>query len=214
MSGARKEAVIGGPGSGKTTYLASRVLERGAIGIDPVGGLRKLLQGHVSILVYDRHGPKEFQVLTDTLGRHFISGKPLLVDSSELTQQESQDFSTDLGHWFRKHFRGGLLVLDEMKWLIPPAPGTSNGMSEFIAKCRNYDVGVVVTGHRPASMNKDVIGLCDTFRVGRMVHPLDLEAATKILRSQASARNLDALAAKLPTLEPGHWYVLQGAAPG
>lgn len=215
MAGARKEVVIAGPGSGKTEFLALVFLTaHRAIAIDPVGALSKLLVPHgVPWIRYDVHGEAQFKALTKAVAKH-LGPKGILIDTEALTRAQGIEFADWFGTWLRQNYRDGHLVIDELKWVVPGSPLAEHGMVEFIAKCRNYNVALTATAHRNSGLNSDIVGLADTFRVGRCVHPRDREAAAKILSGQVSARDLDALAARLSSLGPGQWLLVEGAAPG
>lgn len=209
----RKTAVIGGPGSGKSTLLASDAIQPGAVSLDPTGGLLRKVRGAVEVARYDRHGAGNFAELTDWLQRRMAKDTPVLIDFSHARPDDREEASNELGFWLVQHMRGGIVVVDEVQWFLDSA-NRKHGLIELVGKCRNNGTAVTISTHRPTLMNKSILGMSDTVRVGRLIDPRDLEAAAKLLSSKVSTRELDELAAVLPTLQPGYWVTLEAAEPG
>jgi hypothetical protein len=210
----RKEVVIGGPGSGKSTLLSGYAVEPGAISIDPTGGLRKLVQHVVPVVRYDRHNAAAFGELTAWLAQVIGRGEPALIDVSNAKQADAELFGDEFGYWLFAHLRGGLVVVDEVQWLVNPGV-VRHGLITFFGKGRNNGTGAVVSSHRPALMNKSILGMADTLRFGRLVASPDLAAAAKLLKSTVRVtKALDGITRQLPQLQPGQWFTFKAAEPG
>lgn len=186
-------------GSGKTTAMkklfeASHEAGAQCVAVAPLGkwwslriaknGKGKGLRG---VVVFGgSYGDVPIQPSTGRTIAHLVHTKKLhaVLDVELMRKDDRAVFLTDFFEelmMLRKKDRGGAMVvfLDETQAV---APQKSSGkeverlrvlLGDFARECRNFGCGLVMSAQRSASVDKELIALCDMLVVMRTVHHLD-----------------------------------------
>ena len=187
-------SVLGGKGSGKTTFLVlegiRRAYEKKSLLID-CGGiitLKKLkslgVANKVRLLAVtqklvlqleDRKNLKEFFKFL------FRDRRVLFVLRLELTATQSGQFFNlicpDLSQ-----LKNIVLLIDESQEVLPQlGRGYSPELEKLVRLGRNFNITIYLGSQRPQSLDKKVLGLVDMHYFGKMTYYRDINILSEIL---------------------------------
>ena len=184
----RKTAVIGRPGTGKTTLLGNIARSQPKVLIvDPVGPLARFADLRIPI----RAAPTPDAIagaLRRIASECWPAGQRVALDASAIFGDERAQLGDLLGRAAIQHLRGGVVILDEAHWFMPQGSfSTHKGLFELIGKGRNYGLGTVVSTHRPAMVEKNALELSDLWIIMGLTGTNDLKAVARLLENSGIA---------------------------
>ncbi len=181
--------VLEGPGRPSLADLAGEVWSMAESGAGPLRSRRardaafslasrlgELGTGLVARALGVDSGPGER--LADLLA----SGRPIVLDLSRLMSDGDRTLVSLLAlaelEGLRRRRPAGrphVAVVEEAHAVSPP--GVSGGLvPRLLREARKFGVSVWLVDQRPSNVAQDAVGLCGTVVVGRLLHPVDLEA--------------------------------------
>ncbi len=202
----RTISIIGGKGTGKTTTL-KLILDASPVPVivfDPIGTLKH--PPAMRIKVYPHHiekaseaAQKITQITTTlrSLPQKNRKRKRVIISFQKMLQAEINAF---MDRFLPKlTIRDALIAFDEAHEFIPQSGFKSTETERYIRFCRNYNVGVILTSQRPATVAKNVLALTDYLILYRLTWSHDIRAIRELLATMKPEREVNAILRKLQT---------------
>jgi len=202
----RTISIIGGKGSGKTTTL-KLILDTSPVPVivfDPIGTL--VHPPALRIKVYPRHveqasqaAEKITQILKNLrdLPNKDRKKRRVIISFQNMLQAEINAF---MDRFLPKlTIRDALIAFDEAHEFIPQSGFRSTETERYIRFCRNYNIGVILTSQRPATVAKNVLALTDYLILYRLTWSHDIRAIRELIATMKPEREVNAILRKLQT---------------
>ncbi|HWG92548.1 MAG TPA: hypothetical protein VNZ52_17005 [Candidatus Thermoplasmatota archaeon] len=215
-------ALLAGRGSGKTTSLeAMTEAPCRVLAVDPVGELARRIEHREDVSLVKvpldwRDRPKLIPRILEALrasarSRVVVVVPPgLYADTGPFVDALCQALLDALES-------GGLrdvvcLFEECQRYLGQSREGTSYAAIALVEMGRNWSCGVVMATQRPASAHKEALARADTFFVGRLYYPHDLNAVSDLLEAKVPDKVQRArLIQALPDMPTGHFLLSEPA---
>lgn len=224
LMSAHTQAVLGGKGSGKSTFLILSGIElledKNKSILFDVGGIitqDKLKQikvkDKINLMSISKSGlnnikehkealKKSLQLIVDNRGI-------LTIVRMELTAQESKEFFNIIIP-FLMEIKNLNILIDEAQEVLPQ--NTKNSYSEELERMirigRNMNIKIFLATQRPQYLNKRALALCDIYYFGRIEYYLDARVCSEIIGIDGtkSRRNFRY---SLKKLKVGNFYEIE-----
>jgi len=215
-------ALMGGKGSGKTTFLVLEGLKQAinnkTILIDCAGIISTEKLALVGIKTKIRLIPITAKNLLSLENKKNLKRflkfiykgvNTLTILRLELTSKESADFFNIVSPYFLKVGNLNLLI-DESQEVLPQntLATYSSELERLIRIGRNYHVRVFLASHRPQYVNKRVLGLVDTFYFGRLTYMNDIKVLADII-GLSGAETIRKFTRSIKALKTGVFYHIE-----
>lgn len=215
---ARAVAFLAGPGGGKTTGLREffNVRGMGVLGIDPAGELARRLEAdpHVDVLHVPKNhegariGPARTPLADWVVGRLRDGGR-VCVDLSRCYKDVAGITEGIVSAAWDGRVRRVLYVFEEAQRYMGQGTGKESDACYAVYEMgRNLECGRIAATQRPAELNKRVLARCDTWFLGRVSHPRDVDAYDEALELSIPARaERQAVLREMMNLQAGHFLL-------
>jgi len=218
--------LLGGKGSGKTTFLLMKAVESisdkqkvvlidcgGVINQEKVDGCG--VENHINLMVLKKKGLEAMlagKTAYRTLLNHLTENrKKVTVLRLELTALESRDFFNAVSPILLK-LRNIVLLVDEAEEVLPQQGREtySSELERLIRIGRNYNIVVFLATHRAQDLNKRVLALADVYYFGKITHYLDARICAEITGIDSTKARLN-FRNSIKNLKVGNFYEVFGS---
>lgn len=225
---ATTQAIVAQKGAGKT-YLAMKFMEEAvkaglqSIALDPTGvwyGLSASGDGPaLPVLVMGgEHGNVPLESTSGEVVAEFIvdSGRSVVLDLSLMRKAEMHRFMAafldKLYHYKATHRENIHVFFDEADTAAPQSPGPEQARvlgaaEDVVRRGRSRGLGMTLITQRPAVLNKNLLEMCDTLYVMRVIGANDQDAIRKRVSVDAPADQVKAMMASLASLANGEAWI-------
>lgn len=225
---AATQAILAIKGAGKS-YGAMKMMEEAvkggfqAVALDPTGiwwGVSAAGDGPaLPVLVMGgEHGNVPLESTSGEVVAEFIvdSGRSVVLDLSLMRKAEMHRFMAafldKLYHYKATHRENLHVFFDEADTAAPQSPGPEQAKvlgaaEDVVRRGRSRGLGMTLITQRPAVLNKNLLEMCDTLFVMRVVGSNDQEAIRRRVRVDASDADVAAMMQSLASLKNGEAWV-------
>lgn len=225
---ATTQAIVAQKGAGKT-YLAMKMMEEAvkaglqSIAMDPTGvwyGLSASGDGPaLPVLVMGgEHGNVPLESTSGEVVAEFIvdSGRSVVLDLSLMRKAEMHRFMAafldKLYHYKATHRENLHVFFDEADTAAPQSPGPEQARvlgaaEDVVRRGRSRGLGMTLITQRPAVLNKNLLEMCDTLYIMRVIGANDQDAIRKRVGVDAPADQVKTMMASLASLENGEAWI-------
>jgi hypothetical protein len=225
---AQTQAILAIKGAGKT-YAAMKMMEEvvkaefQAVALDPTGvwwGLSADGDGRaLPVLVMGgEHGDVPLEPTSGEVVAEYVvdSGRSVVLDLSLMRKAEMHRFMAafldKLYHYKATHRESMHVFFDEADTAAPQQPGPEQtkvlgAAEDVVRRGRSRGLGMTLITQRPAVLNKNLLEMCETLYVMRVVGSNDQDAIRKRVRVDADADSVERMMGSLATLKNGEAWV-------
>ncbi len=216
-------SVLGGKGSGKTTFLIFKGVEMalsgdkvvlvdagGVINSDKLKSYGAGIEKYITLVTIKKDGLEallnDFDELKRLMKIMYGKSNKLTILRLELTSSESKDFFNLMAPYIMK-LKNSVLMVDEAQEVLPQsyADTYSQELERLIRVGRNYNVKIYLASQRPQFLSKKVMALSDVFYFGHIDYYLDARICSEIVGLEHS-KSRNNLRRCLKKLETGRFY--------
>lgn len=195
----RTISIIGGKGSGKTTFLKMFLKQESpVVAYDPLAVIKsKNLDAFRILLKVKDIDEKRIDLLMKVVNNTLKKGKNVILSFDNMVQEEEIAIANLTLP--KLALKDGFVLFDEIHEFVP-LHSQSIEVERYIRHCRNKNVGVVMTSQRPASVHKNVLALTDYLILFRLTWSHDLNAVRELLKDVLDRDEVSKIIAELPRL--------------
>lgn len=195
----RTISIIGGKGSGKTTFLKMFMKQEAPVlAYDPLSVIKsKNLDAYRVLLKVKDIDEQRIILMMKVVNSTLKKGKNVILSFDNMIQEEEKALANMTLPLLR--LKDGFVLFDEIHEFVP-LHSQSLEVERYVRHCRNKNVGIVMTSQRPASVHKNVLALTDYLILFRLTWSHDLKAVKDLLADVLDKDQVSAIISKLPKL--------------